>query len=121
MFFTTLNALPDNRFWMVTLPRILLSGQTKGRWTCRVESRLRMRRAFLAAIAAVLTAGLATELSFARQQPSFRSSVDLIALDVQVVDGEGRPVRQLGPERFDVEIGGHRRRVVSTDFVDHAD
>src|SRR5262245_28002669 len=108
MFFPTLNGLPDNRFWMLTLQRFFFSGQTKGGPPGRIESRLRMRRAFLAAIAAVLTAGLAMERSFARQQPGFRSSVDLIALDVQIVDGEGRPIRQLGPERFDVEIGGHR-------------
>jgi len=57
----------------------------------------------------------------ARQQPGFRSTVDLIALDVHVVDGDGRPIPQLGTERFDVEINGHRRRVVSVDFIDHAD
>jgi VWFA-related protein len=53
----------------------------------------------------------------ARQQPTFRSAVDLVAVDVQVVDADGTPVGQIGPEAFHVTIGGKRRRVVSAQFV----
>lgn len=87
----------------------------------RTESMARSRR--IAATAGALVAiwvfiapGLARQ-----QQPTFRSTVDLIAVDVQVVDGDGRPIPQLGADRFDVEIGGHRRRVASVDFIDQAD
>ncbi len=51
------------------------------------------------------------------QQPSFRSAVDLIAVDVQVVDKDGMPIAALSPEQFEVTISGKRRRVVSADFV----
>ncbi len=54
------------------------------------------------------------------QQPTFRSTVDVIAVDVQVVDGNGDPVDRLGPEAFAVSIKGKRRKVVSADFVRHA-
>src|SRR5438067_1429289 len=55
------------------------------------------------------------------QQPTFRSTVDLIAVDVQVVDGNGRPIPRLGADRFNVEINGQKRRVVSVDFIEHTD
>jgi VWFA-related protein len=51
------------------------------------------------------------------QEPTFRSEVDYIAVDVQVVDGSGRPVERLGPDKFEVSIAGKRRRVVSADFL----
>ena len=38
-------------------------------------------------------------------------------MDVQVVDGSGRPVERLGPDKFEVSIAGKRRRVVSADFL----
>lgn len=51
------------------------------------------------------------------QQPTFRASVDLIAVDVQVVDNTGRPIGTLQPADFEVSIAGKRRRVVSADFI----
>src|SRR5438874_8278944 len=70
---------------------------------------------------AALAIALFAESTLARQQPTFRSTVDLIAVDVQVVDGNGRPIPRLGADRFAVEINGQKRRVVSVDFVEHAD
>jgi VWFA-related protein len=67
----------------------------------------------LLALAAMSTSGHA----LFGQQPTFRSSVDLIAVDVQVVDRLGMPVQRLGPEAFEVTIRGQRRRVVSADVV----
>lgn len=64
---------------------------------------------------------LSIAIPVAGQQPAFRSSVDLIAVDVQVVDRQGRPVPRLSADRFEVEINGRRRRVVSVDFIEHAD
>src|SRR5437870_766847 len=51
------------------------------------------------------------------QQPVFRSVVDLIAVDVQVVDPEGNPIEQIGPDHFAVSINGQRRKVVSAEFI----
>jgi VWFA-related protein len=58
--------------------------------------------------------------SASTQQPTFRSAVDLIAVDVQVVNRDGAPVDRLGPQAFEVSIKGQRRRVISAEFVRHA-
>jgi VWFA-related protein len=50
----------------------------------------------------------------------FRSTVSLVAVDVQVLDRQGYPIPTLRTEDFQVTIGGRRRRVVSADFVRHA-
>ena len=47
----------------------------------------------------------------------FPSRVELVAVDLIVVDGNGRPVRDLAPADFRVEVGGNPRRVVSAEFV----
>ena len=54
------------------------------------------------------------------QQPVFRSTVDLIAVDVQVLDRTGLPVVDLHPESFVVTLNGKSRRVVSAELVRHA-
>jgi VWFA-related protein len=56
----------------------------------------------------------------AQQAPIFRSTVDLIAVDVQVVDKDGVPVGQIGPEAFTVSINGRPRKVLSAEFVRQA-
>jgi VWFA-related protein len=53
------------------------------------------------------------------QPPRIRSGVELVTVDVQVVDGRGRPVTDLGPGDFEVTIGGRRRPVVSAELVDY--
>ena len=50
--------------------------------------------------------------------PILRSAVDVIAVDVQVIDGEGRPIPGLGPEKFTVTINGRRHRVLTAELVD---
>jgi VWFA-related protein len=52
-----------------------------------------------------------------QEQPIFRSGVDLVTVDVTVVDGSGKPVEGIGPERFDVRVDGSRRKVVWAEFV----
>ena len=47
------------------------------------------------------------------QGPTFRTGIDLIAVDVSVVDRDGQPVEDLLAPEFVVEIDGERRRVVS--------
>ena len=53
----------------------------------------------------------------AAQQPTFRTGVDLITIDVGVVDGRGLPVEDLGAAEFSVKIDGEVRRVVSAELV----
>jgi VWFA-related protein len=51
------------------------------------------------------------------QTPVFRSGVELVAIDVQVVDRDGRPTVSLVADQFDVSIDGRRRKVLSADLV----
>lgn len=51
------------------------------------------------------------------QGPTFRTGVDVIAVDVAVVDQKGQPVEDLLPPDFVVKIDGQQRRVVSAEHV----
>jgi hypothetical protein len=62
---------------------------------------MRLRPAQLAA--AVV---LALTASVQGQQPTFRSGVDLIRLDVQVVSDDGTPVADLTEDDFDIRVNG---------------
>lgn len=50
----------------------------------------------------------------------FRGSVDVVAVDVQVVNRRGEPVAGLKPESFQVSIDGKPRRVISAQFIGNA-
>jgi VWFA-related protein len=63
------------------------------------------------ASALLLTAPIASE------QATFRSVVDVIAVDVQVVDTDGNPIGSIGPDAFEVSINGQKRKVISAQFV----
>lgn len=86
-----------------------------------------MRRWIAAAVGAGVTAGVlwttaagpTLAADAAPQTPTFRTGVDLIPVDVQVVDGDGRPVDGLTIDQFEVTIGNRKRRVVSVDLIDH--
>ncbi len=49
--------------------------------------------------------------------PTFRTGVEVIAVDVAVTDGKGEPVEDLLPPDFEVKIDGQLRRVVSSEHV----
>jgi VWFA-related protein len=53
----------------------------------------------------------------AAQPPVFEASVDIVAVDVSVVDAQGRPVLGLAPEDFTLEVDGRPRPVVSAEYV----
>src|SRR4029453_4168714 len=77
----------------------------------------------LRSIGAVLTVSWASAAWSDRpaaQQARFRSSVDVIAVDVQVIDKDGYPIGQLGPEAFEVSINGHKRRGVPAQSLRHS-
>ncbi len=88
------------------------------------------RDAMTRATMVVAAVGLAVVLAWATgpsaraaaafaQTPTFRSGVDLIPIDVQVIDNDGRPVDGLTLDQFTVTIDGRPRRVVSVDLIDH--
>ena len=51
------------------------------------------------------------------QGPTFRTGVEVIAVDLAVVDGRGKPVEDLLAPDFVVKIDGEARRVVSAEQV----
>jgi len=52
------------------------------------------------------------------QTPVFKSGVELVAVDVNVVDKSGQPVRGLKPDQFEVMLDGKPRRVASAELID---
>jgi VWFA-related protein len=66
---------------------------------------------------ALASAGRTTQDQQQTPPPRIRVSVEVIAVDVQVIDRSGRPVPNLGPEKFSVTINGRRRRVVSAEQI----
>jgi VWFA-related protein len=51
------------------------------------------------------------------QGPTFKTGIDLVAVDVSVVDRRGRPVEDLHAPEFSVKIDGEVRRVVSAELI----
>src|SRR5689334_6143742 len=80
------------------------------RWSESMRKRLALTSCVIAAVALV-------EAQEPIQGPTFRTGVDLVAVDVSVVDRNGRPVDDLLPPDFVVRIDGEPRRVVSADLV----
>jgi VWFA-related protein len=66
---------------------------------------------------AIVAGALLLSAAPAAQRPTFRSAVDLIAVEAQVVDETGTPVSAMTPADFEVSLNGRRRRVVSADFT----
>lgn len=69
------------------------------------------------ALAAAVSLGAQTASEPAAQGPTFRTGVDVVAVDVAVTDGNGRPVEDLLAPDFVIKIDGEVRRVVSADHV----
>jgi VWFA-related protein len=88
-------------------------------------TRRRSRRTTVGLVAAAFSA-VALAASSARPaaqetastQAPFRARTDLVQIDVQVVDRDGRPVSGLDASQFDVTIAGDRRRVAFAQLVD---
>ena len=75
------------------------------------------RQAVLLAMGVI---ALSVTVATAPQRTVFRSTVDVIAVDVQVVDRDGNPIERIRPEAFEVSINGQRRKVQSAQFLRHA-
>ena len=63
--------------------------------------------------------GLAAQQAQEPQPPrtTFKSNVDLVPVDVNVVDRDGRPVADLRVEDFTLAVDGKPRRIVSAQFI----
>jgi VWFA-related protein len=85
-----------------------------------MAARERVRRRIAGALALAVAGALALDLPWTvrAQTPTFSTEIDVAALDVNVVDKDGRPIRDLRPEEFEVTVDGRLRRVVSAQFVD---
>ena len=59
----------------------------------------------------------APQAAQAPQTPVFEVAVDLVAVDVSVVDSQGRPLLGLMPEDFEVQVDGQPRAVASTEYL----
>jgi len=64
----------------------------------------------------VCAGGLASQ-SAGQSPQTFRSGVDVVAVDVAVLARDGRPILDLTPASFEVAIDGRRRAVSSVDFI----
>jgi VWFA-related protein len=51
---------------------------------------------------------------------TFRSSVDVIAVDVQVIDHDSYPIGPLDAKAFEVSINKQRRKVITAQFIRHS-
>jgi len=70
------------------------------------------------ALLVALAAGVAlVAQSQDQQKPLFRSQVELVAVDVTVLDTDGRPVPDLTLDDFTLRVDGQSRRLVSAQFV----
>ena len=50
-------------------------------------------------------------------KPTFKSAVDLVPVDVDVIDKSGRPVPHLAAGDFTLTVDGKPRRAVSAQFI----
>ena len=82
-----------------------------------MRTRLTTLTAVFILTAATLCAG-GQQAATQKPQTTFRSGLDVIAVDVQVIDRSGVPVPGLGPDKFEVTINGRRRRVLSADLIE---
>jgi len=64
-------------------------------------------------------AALVPALLVAQQQPTFRSSVEMIAVNTQVIDNDGGPIGTLGTKNFQAWVNGQSRRVASASLIQY--
>jgi VWFA-related protein len=73
------------------------------------------------ATSALIVVVAAGEMLAGQGQPArtqvFRAGVDMVAINVSVVDKDGRPRENLGADQFEVTFDGQARPVVSAEFV----
>src|SRR5687767_10453254 len=53
-------------------------------------------------------------------KPTFETGVAIIQVDVHVVDKNGKPIADLRPDEFEVDISGKKRKISTVQFVSYA-
>jgi VWFA-related protein len=76
---------------------------------------MKQRLALILVLTAMTSLSAQQQAETPPQGPTFRTGVDVIAVDVAVVDGKGVPVENLLPPDFIVKIDGQPRRVVTAE------
>jgi VWFA-related protein len=73
----------------------------------------------IAALMTLTTIGLAAQDPSQPAQPpqTFKSSVDLVPVDVNVIDGSGRPIADLTAQDFSLKVDGKPRRIATAQFI----
>ena len=67
----------------------------------------------------VLVAAAVPAAVLAQQQPTFRSSVEVVAVNAQVMDPDGGPISTLATKDFHAWINGQSRRVLSANLIQY--
>jgi VWFA-related protein len=78
----------------------------------------RLLRVLMAAALGVVGASAVVSVK-APQQPTFRSGVEVVLIDVNVVDKTAHPVDTLTAEDFVVTVDRKPRKIVSAAYIDH--
>ncbi|HTL46406.1 MAG TPA: hypothetical protein VL262_18860, partial [Vicinamibacterales bacterium] len=52
-----------------------------------------------------------------RSQPTFKSAVEVVSVDVTVIDASGKPVHDLGATDFALTVDGQSRTIASAKFI----
>ncbi len=80
-----------------------------------------LMKALAAALALVATTAVwaqnAPAPGPAQQPQTFKSSVDLVPVDVNVVDHNGRPIADLTAQDFSLKVDGKPRKIASAQFI----
>lgn len=71
----------------------------------------------VAALAAWGLTALAAQQPAQPPRPTFSASVDIVSVDVNVIDRNGRPVRNLAPGDFTLTVDGRPRKIASAQFI----
>jgi VWFA-related protein len=76
-------------------------------------------RSLIALAVTLTTLGLATQDPAPAAQPpqTFKSAVDLVPVDVNVIDGSGRPIADLTAQDFSLKVDGKPRRIATAQFI----
>jgi VWFA-related protein len=80
---------------------------------------LTLRSCTIALLAALLATWPAGVHGQAPQQPTFRSGVEVVLIDVNVVDKSAKPVDDLQAEDFTVNVDRKPRKIVSAVYINH--
>jgi VWFA-related protein len=82
----------------------------------RVEMMKQIAAALILAVALAVVARTAPQ-DPQEQRPTFKSSIDLVPVDVSIVDKTGHPVTNLEAKDFSLTIDGRPRRIASAQYI----